>query len=188
MNRHLGVDRVVRVATCGSLQPRLSMGSLIVCTAAERGEGTSRCYVDEGFPAVADFGLTASCIAALTRRGVSFHVGPVWTTDGRFVEDDARIGRYSRLGVLGVDMETAAYYSASATAWRHPSGLCCMLQASCWSPWPAAGHSGAHRLSAQRGERQWDRCSCWGESDRRRSATSAESFSLPAAGPPASPC
>ena len=52
-----GVHTVIRVGTCGAMQPEIMAGDLIVPTAAVRMEGTSREYVPIEFPAVLIFPL-----------------------------------------------------------------------------------------------------------------------------------
>lgn len=103
-------EQVIRIGTCGGLQPTQRVGEIVVATEAIRGEGTSACYVEAGWPATADFGLTHSFEQALIQRGMAHHIGTVWSTDGRYVESDEATQRYSELGVLAIDMESSALF------------------------------------------------------------------------------
>lgn len=49
----LGVDLMIRVGTCGAIDPRAKVGSLIIADSAVRLDGTTRQYVMEGYPAAA---------------------------------------------------------------------------------------------------------------------------------------
>jgi len=42
---------------------------------------------------------------------VTYHVGPVWTTDAPYRETRSRIEHFRRRGVLGVEMESSAIFS-----------------------------------------------------------------------------
>lgn len=49
----LGVELMIRVGTCGGIDPAAKVGSLIVADAAVRLDGTTRQYVMDGYPAAA---------------------------------------------------------------------------------------------------------------------------------------
>lgn len=116
MAKHYGVSTVFRLGTCGGYADALDVGDVVVCTGAVRGEGTSHCYVPESnYPAVADFTLTRRVAEALEGAGQPYRTGVVWTTDGRIAGqyDPALIEKHRRHGVLGVEMESAAFFIVS---------------------------------------------------------------------------
>src|SRR5574340_754605 len=49
----LGVELMIRVGTCGAINPGAKVGSLIIADAAVRLDGTTRQYVMDGYPAAA---------------------------------------------------------------------------------------------------------------------------------------
>lgn len=108
-----GVTDVIRIGTCGGLHKELKVGELILAVGAVRGEGTSSCYADLKFPAVASPTLLPQFSNELCKRGHTCHMGNVWTTDGRYVEQDDEVVKMNACGVLSVDMETSALYVVS---------------------------------------------------------------------------
>lgn len=50
-----GADTFIRIGTSGGMDLSVSGGDLVIASAAVRGEGTSKEYLPEGYPAVADF-------------------------------------------------------------------------------------------------------------------------------------
>ena len=52
--KNIGAHTTVRIGTTGAISERFQPGSLIIPVAAIRADGTSDCYVDKAFPAVAD--------------------------------------------------------------------------------------------------------------------------------------
>merc|ERR1711937_119747 len=60
-----GAKTIVRLGTCGALQPHIGQGDLIVVTAACREDGTTKLMAPVEFPAVADTDivnhLSATC-------------------------------------------------------------------------------------------------------------------------------
>src|SRR3990172_1504762 len=66
---NVGVDTFIRVGSAGGRQEAIPVGSLVVVTAAHRGEGTSRAYLPPEFPAVADLQVTTALIDAAAALG-----------------------------------------------------------------------------------------------------------------------
>ena len=71
----LGIRRVIRVGTTGSIQEGLELGDVVIIKAAVRLEGTSSHYAPLEFPAVADFELTQLLAYAALVENVPHQVG-----------------------------------------------------------------------------------------------------------------
>jgi uridine phosphorylase len=82
----LGVHTMVRVGSCGGLQPEVKPNDLIVPTGCVRDEGTSGQYVDLAFPAVPDLRLTAALLGAVGNSGARCHAGIVHCKDAYYLE------------------------------------------------------------------------------------------------------
>ena len=50
----LGVKNMIRIGSCGALQPQVKLGDLILVSGAVRDDGASKAYIDPIYPAVAD--------------------------------------------------------------------------------------------------------------------------------------
>ena len=92
-----GADTFIRIGTSGGMDLSVSGGDLVIASAAVRGEGTSKEYLPEGYPAVADFTVTtalAKAAAALSedKLGKRYHVGVVHSKDS-FYGDKLPLGR-----------------------------------------------------------------------------------------------
>jgi uridine phosphorylase len=85
-----------------------------VALAAVNRDGTSRSYLPDCFPAIADHNLVRRLCERIGERiGKTLDASIVWTTDGRWIESDGDIEELSRLGVAAVDMESAALFAAA---------------------------------------------------------------------------
>jgi len=118
----LGARRLWILGWCGSLQPDIRVGALIVPTEAVPEEGTSPHY-PVGFPLKSDDALTAGVELELQSRGVSYHKGPVWTTDALYRETRSKVLAFQDRGVLGVEMEMSALLAVSRYRCVGVSGL-----------------------------------------------------------------
>jgi uridine phosphorylase len=74
----------IRVGSCGSLQPEIGLGDLVISSGAVRLEATTSFFVHDGYPAVADFEAVAALVEAAERLGHRAHVGITATAPGFF--------------------------------------------------------------------------------------------------------
>ncbi|HEY3355177.1 MAG TPA: nucleoside phosphorylase [Polyangia bacterium] len=116
----IGCHTFIRVGTCGSLQPGVDVGDLVVTTATVREDGTSVQYVPLSYPAVADLDVTLALRAAAARCGYRAHTGIGQTKDAFYTEGaedlpmaEAQKERWRcwrRANVLSTSMEAAALF------------------------------------------------------------------------------
>ena len=104
----LGASRMWVLGWCGSLQPHLKIGHLVVPVGAHSEEGTSRHYPIGGIPPTPDGDLNGMIEDALHKAGRSFFRGEVWTTDATYRETREKVAFYQNKGVLAVEMEMSA--------------------------------------------------------------------------------
>ena len=82
----IGATTFIRVGTTGSIQKGVGFGDLVVATAAVRDEGTTPAYTPLSYPAVADFELVSSALAAARSRGYRAHAGIVRSHDALYTD------------------------------------------------------------------------------------------------------
>ena len=110
--KNLGVENLIRIGSCGSLQPQVKIGDLILVSGAVRDDGASKAYIEPIFPAVPDSDLLFACVCAAKNRAIRFHTGIARSHDSCYTDREAEIDAYwFKRGVLGADMETAALYT-----------------------------------------------------------------------------
>ena len=103
----LGIERAVRVGTCGALDPRLAVGSLVAATEVIAADGTSRA-LGSGPRVLPDPGLTRALAAGAD------HAGLVVSTDLFYDPDPSRAERWRADGALAVEMEAATVLTVAA--------------------------------------------------------------------------
>ena len=88
---------------------------MIIVNAAVRDDGASKAYVDPRFPAVPNTDLLNACIESAKENDFPFHVGIAHSHESFYIDDNEQQEAYwSKLGVLGADMETAAVFTVAA--------------------------------------------------------------------------
>jgi len=82
----LGVTSIVRVGTCGSLQPSVRAGDLVISMASVRHDGASAAYLPVGFPAVPAPDLFERLVLRARELSRPIHVGITHCKDSYYAE------------------------------------------------------------------------------------------------------
>ncbi|MBB5633357.1 uridine phosphorylase [Cryobacterium mesophilum] len=110
----VGVTSFIRVGSSAGLQAGVKPGDLLVSEGALRNDGTTAAYAHHGFPAVPDLRITlelAEAARELTAgTTASVHSGINASDDAFYAETPEWIAELNQLGVLNVEMESAALY------------------------------------------------------------------------------
>jgi DeoD family purine-nucleoside phosphorylase len=102
----LGAQRMIRVGTCGALNPTLELGALILAREAIPGDGTSKA-LGATTRVEPDEKLTNAIANA---AGPKLHQGPIVTTD-LFYDGAENEQDWADEGALAVEMETATLFT-----------------------------------------------------------------------------
>ena len=130
---------MIRCGSSGALQPNIQLGDLAISQAALRLENTTRYFVDEGYPAVADPQAVLALAGAAEANGYRYHVGITATApsfygaQGRNVPGFAPrepeiVARLAAQGVKNLEMETSTLLTL-ATLRGFIAGAVCAIYA-----------------------------------------------------------
>jgi uridine phosphorylase len=111
----LGVKRIVRVGTCGGLQPDMALGDLIVAISAVAADkSVMTLTAGEPHSPTADFEVVHAAVHHAKEIGQAVRVGPVVSSDVFYNPDGGQYQRWSDRGVQGVEMEAAMLFTLGA--------------------------------------------------------------------------
>jgi purine-nucleoside phosphorylase len=111
----LGAKKILAFGCCGSLQPDLSIGHMVIPTEALSEEGTSLHYpLPEGVESKADEFILQMCQEKCREKNSRLRSGKVWTTDAIYRETRGKVKRYAGMGLLAVEMEMSALFTVAA--------------------------------------------------------------------------
>lgn len=134
----LGIKRVIRVGTTGSIKDSLDLGDVVIIKGAVRLEGTSTHYAPIEFPAVADLDLTQLLVYAAEMEHIPYEVGicvssdTFWPGQERYDSFTGYVLRrfqgsmkeWQQLGVTNYEMETAAVFVTSQALGLKAACIC----------------------------------------------------------------
>ncbi len=118
------VETIIRVGSCGSFSPDLHARDIIVAMGAcTNGNYASQYNLPGTFCPIADFDLVRRAAEECEKAGVNYRVGNIFSSDVFY--DDANSGmQWAKMGVLGVEMESAALYCNAARAGKKALCIC----------------------------------------------------------------
>jgi purine-nucleoside phosphorylase len=110
----LGVKAIVRLGTCGAVQPYIEPGDLVIATASCPLEGTTRQYTGEPYAPAATFEVVRALVDAAATLAVRYHAGLIATEDALYSVDEGWTERWAARGVLAQEMEASALFTVAA--------------------------------------------------------------------------
>ena len=106
------VNQIIRVGTCGGLLADMQIGDLVMASAASTDSAMNRQRFDNwDFAASADFELLRCVREKAIQKGVKIRTGNVFASDFFYHPDEAFIEKVQKMGILALDMESAALYA-----------------------------------------------------------------------------
>lgn len=109
--RQIGVTAVIRVGSCGTLQPDVRLGDLVLVSGAVRDEGTSKGYAPVEYPAIPDFHLFAACEESVRALGYRRCIGITRSHDCLYGEENVNaVEKWAPRRVVASEQETAALF------------------------------------------------------------------------------
>lgn len=106
------VQQIIRVGTCGALLPDFELGDLILASAASTDSAMNRSRLGGwDLSAGADYELLSRVHSKAIENGLEIRTGNVFATDWFYHPDEAFIEKLQKMGILALDMESAALYA-----------------------------------------------------------------------------
>jgi uridine phosphorylase len=93
---------------CGGIDPSLAVGDVLISKSALREDGVSSHYMENDEPVVFSNWFEAWADKA---KDQGFRTGTVWSCDAIYRETRDKVTRYRQMGISGVEMEAASFYS-----------------------------------------------------------------------------
>ncbi|MDE6712713.1 MAG: purine-nucleoside phosphorylase [Lachnospiraceae bacterium] len=119
-----GVENIMRIGSAGSIHMDVKVRDIVMAMGASTNSNYVRQFQVPGtYAPIADYGMLKQAIAEAEKIGASYHVGNVLSSD-TFYDDQADANDYwQKMGVLCIEMETAALYMNAARAGKHALGI-----------------------------------------------------------------
>jgi len=118
------VSSIIRVGSAGGLHPALRLGDIVVGLASSTDTGYAKQFKLPGaFAPAADYSLIEKGVAYAGKNNISVKVGTLFSGEAFYYSDET-FKKWSSMGILAVEMESAALYMNAAHAGKKAVVLC----------------------------------------------------------------
>ncbi len=116
------VDAIIRIGSCGAFHEDLHVRDIVIAMGAcTNSYYASQFEMPGTFAPIADFDLVRRAADLCEKKGVNYKVGNIFSSD-TFYNVAGTDMDWAKMGVLGVEMESAALYCNAA--WTGKKALC----------------------------------------------------------------
>lgn len=120
-----GVESIIRIGSAGAMREDIKVKDILFAM----GACTDSNYVAQfgltgSFAPICDYGLLKTAVSEAEKLGVRYMIGNLYSSDVFYNADNTVTEKWRSLGVLGVEMETAALYVNAAYAKKRALTIC----------------------------------------------------------------
>ena len=137
----VGIQKIIRIGTCGSIQPHISVGSIVISNAALCRQGAANDIAPVEYPATADPFLTVALVKAAQELKIEHYLGITASVD-TFYEGQERTDsanpylirslngiteEYRRLNILNYEMEAGMLFKMAGVYNFAAAAVCAVV-------------------------------------------------------------
>lgn len=120
-----GVENIIRVGSVGGMAENVKIRDIIFGMGASTTTNFAVQYGLEGtFAPLASYELLKTAVAEADKIGASYHVGNLLSSDIFYNANPDASKKWTKMGVLGVEMEAAALYMNAAHLGKRALAIC----------------------------------------------------------------
>lgn len=119
-----GVENIIRVGSAGGMKSNVSIRDVVIAVGACTNSAFATQFgVCGSYAPIASYELIKAADITAERLGINVHFGNVFSSDAFYNDDPDVTEKWSRLGVLAVEMECAALYTVAAREEKRALGI-----------------------------------------------------------------
>lgn len=120
-----GVENIMRIGSVGGLCERVKIRDILIgmgaCTTSSFGVQYG---LDGVFAPICDYNMLKVAVEMTEKQGVRYSVGNLLSSDVFYNANPDSSGKWTAMGVLGVEMEAAALYMNAARLGKRALAIC----------------------------------------------------------------
>ena len=122
---HYEVDNIIRIGSAGALDTNIKVRDIVL----GMGACTNSNYVSQynlpgAFAPICSFELLEKVVENCRKHDAVFHVGNLLSSDTFYNDDATASERWSRMGVMAIEMEAAGLYMNAARLNKNALAIC----------------------------------------------------------------
>jgi purine-nucleoside phosphorylase len=122
---HYGVQNIIRVGSCGAVDPKVKVRDVIIGMGACTDSGVNRQrFMGFDFAAIADYRLLKNAVTAAEALGINPWIGNLFSADLFYPPIPELFDRMEAMRIYGVEMEAAGLYGVAAECGTSALAVC----------------------------------------------------------------
>lgn len=120
-----GVRNIMRIGSAGAISNSVQVRDIIIGMGACTNSGYAAQYCLNGtFAPIASYDMLRRCVEQAEKQKLRYHVGNLLSSDTFYGADATSTEKWSRMGVLAIEMEAAALYMNAAYLGKQALAIC----------------------------------------------------------------
>jgi len=120
-----GVENIMRIGSAGAMQENIRVRDIVIgmgaCTNSRYGEQFG---LPGSFAPIASYKMMKTAIEVCDELNATYHVGNILSSDTFYSDDTEGSAKWSKMGVMAVEMEAAGLYMNAARAGKNALAIC----------------------------------------------------------------
>ena len=109
------VENIIRIGSCGAVKEDIHLRDIVIVQGACTDSNYAHQYELPGtFSAISSYSLLEKAVTLAKEKKINYHVGNVLASDIFYHADTTSVEKWSRMGVLAVEMESYALFATAA--------------------------------------------------------------------------
>ncbi len=123
------VDNIIRIGTAGAVADNVNLRDIVIAMSSSTNSAYANQYNLPGtYAPTASWKLLSAAVKTAEKNNCSYHVGNILSSD-TFYDDSDSLAQWHKMGVLAIEMESAALYMNAARAGKN--ALCILTVSDC---------------------------------------------------------
>ncbi|MCM1507413.1 MAG: purine-nucleoside phosphorylase [Ruminococcus flavefaciens] len=124
-----GVQNIIRTGTAGAIADNVNLRDIVIAMSASTNSAYASQYNLPGtYAPTASWKILSKAVEVTRQKNVNYHIGNILSSD-TFYDDSDSLSQWQKMGVLGIEMETAGLYMNASRAGKN--ALCILTVSDC---------------------------------------------------------
>ena len=122
---YYGVENIIRIGSAGAIREDIHLRDIVFgMGACTNSNYASQYHLPGTFAPIASYDILKRAVAAAEALGVRYHVGNLLSSDTFYNDDSDATEKWAKIGVMAIEMESAALYMNAARLGKRALAIC----------------------------------------------------------------
>lgn len=123
--KFFGVNNIMRIGSAGAINTDIRVRDIVIGLGCSTDSNYASNYSLPGtFAPICSYKLASTCVECAKQMGATYHVGNLLSSDVFYGDDASAIEKWSKMGIMAIEMEGAALYMNAARLGKNALAIC----------------------------------------------------------------